>query len=241
MFIALSEEIEQELRDIGVPRDRIVRIPNGVDTRRFRPLDARRRETLRAELRFTGRRVALFIGRLESMKGVDALLDAWQDVRRSVPDALLVIMGYGALRASLQSRSVPDVRFVGVVDDPLPYLQAADCFVLPSLGEGLPVALLEAMATELPCVATSIGGTVDVIRPGIDGWLVRPQDSAALAKALVQALTLSDRAQLGAAGRARVLSKFSLEDAADRLSALYRVQACRSAARSAPRATRRIG
>jgi glycosyltransferase involved in cell wall biosynthesis len=223
-FVALSDEIERGLRGIGVPNDRIARIANGVDVSRFQPPSASHRSALRAELHLSNRRVALFVGRLEPMKGVDSLLDAWSTVRHAVPDPLLLVVGDGALRAALQARSVPDVRFAGLVDDPLPYMHAADCLVLPSLSEGMPVVLLEAMATGLPCVATAIGGTVDVLRPDVDGWLIGPNDTAALAAVLVQVLTSGELSRIGAAARVRVVRDFSLEDAADRLAALYRHQ-----------------
>jgi glycosyltransferase involved in cell wall biosynthesis len=222
VFVALSDEIERGLRGIGVPSERIVRIPNGVDPEYFRPADASRRQALRTELDLEGRRVALFVGRLEPEKGLECLLEAWREVRRELPGALLLLVGDGVLRASLHARAVPGVRLVGPVSDPLPHLQAADCFVLPSESEGLPVALLEALATGLPCVATAIGGTVDVLSPDVDGWLVRPGDAATLAATLVRALNGEGRARIGAAGRARVIHDFSLESAADRLAELYR-------------------
>jgi glycosyltransferase involved in cell wall biosynthesis len=221
-FIALSREIEQGLRAIGVPEQRIFRIPNGVDSEHFCPADAERRRALRSELDLDGRRVAIFVGRLAPEKGLDDLLEAWPAVRHALPNALLLVVGDGVQRTALQARAAPDVRFVGSVEDPAPYLQAADCFVLPSRSEGLPVALLEAMATGLPCVATAIGGIVDVLRHEVEGWLVPPGDVAALGAALIHALESPDRDRIGAAGRARVIGDFSLEGVAEQFADLYR-------------------
>lgn len=226
-FVAVSEELACELLAVGVPRERIARIPNGVDTDRFRPTDGARRGVLRQELGLDGRRVALFVGRLAPEKGLDCLLEAWGEVRRALPDALLVLAGDGRLRGSLEARAGPDVRFVGLISDPLAYFQAADCFVLPSLSEGLSNALLEAMASGLPAVATAVGGSVDALRDGVEGWLVAPGDAAGLASALVRALAGHEGERIGAAARARVVSEFSLEGTADRLADLYRQLACK--------------
>jgi glycosyltransferase involved in cell wall biosynthesis len=222
VFIAVSDEIQRELQAIGVPIDRIARIPNGVDADRFCPADDARRRALRRKLQIEGRLVGLFMGRLEPEKRLDCLLDAWPKVRQALPDALLVVAGDGWQRPALRARAVPGVRFVGVVDDPVPYLQAADCFVLPSETEGLPNALLEAMASGLPCVATAIGGNVDALCPGVEGWLVPPGDADALGVAVVEALSGEDRQRLAAAARTRVLGDFQIEATADRLAHLYR-------------------
>lgn len=221
-FITISGEIEGELQAAGVPRARIVRIPNGVDTDRFRPLDPGSRQALRAELGLEGRLVVVFVGRLEPEKGLDCLLDGWGEVRQALPEALLLLVGDGSARPALQARGAPSVRFIGSVNDPLPYLQAADCFVLPSYAEGLSNALLEAMATGLPSVATDIGGNTDLVRHDIEGRLVPAGDAPALGAALIGTLSPGERERLGGSARARVIREYSLESTADRLSALYR-------------------
>jgi glycosyltransferase involved in cell wall biosynthesis len=165
----------------------------------------------------------LYVGRLHVEKGVDTLLDAWPRVLCQVPDGTLVLVGDGPLREDLQARGIPRVLFVGNVQDPLPYLQAAEVFVLPSRSEGLSGALLEAMATGLPCVATAIGGTVDVVTDGVDGWLVPANHPDALAQRLTTALLdPPERARVGLAARQRVLREFSLTDVARRLAQVYR-------------------
>ncbi len=209
------------VRCAGVPGSRLVRIPNGVDTDWFRPATVNRRAALREELGLAGRKVAVFVGRIEPEKGILTLLEAWPTVRRALPDALLLLAGDGSERPVLQARCVEEARFVGPVDEPVTLLQAADCFVLPSYTEGLSNALLEAMATGLPCVATSIGGNVELIRGDAEGWLVRPDDSSALAQALIDALRGECRETVGCAARSRAVREFSLERTADLLSGLY--------------------
>jgi glycosyltransferase involved in cell wall biosynthesis len=138
------------------------------------------------------------------------------------PNALLLLAGDGSQRARLEARRIAEARFLDPTSDPLPLLQAADCFVLPSHSEGLSNALLEAMACGLACVATRIGGTVDLMRHADQGLLVEPGDSAALAEALGRALDADTGQRLGAEARARVERDFSLAATADSLASLYR-------------------
>jgi glycosyltransferase involved in cell wall biosynthesis len=231
-FVVVSAETEGELLTLGVPRERLALVPYGVDTSRFRPALAGERDRLRRELRLDQRPVVLFLARLEPEKGAATLLDAWPAIQANIPDAMLLIAGDGSDRAALEARAGarPDVRFLGAVRDPLPYLQAADCYTLPSCSEGLPNALVEALATGLPCVATMIGGSTEVLDHGRLGWLVPPGDASALAAAILEALRLdpAERKRRGAAGRAYVQEQYSLETNADRLDDLYsRVAAIR--------------
>jgi glycosyltransferase involved in cell wall biosynthesis len=222
VFIAISDEIEAELREGGVGADRIARIPNGVDVDRFRPAGASDRARIRESLGLQDRKVVLFLGRVSIEKGLDDLLDAWPSIRTREPHASLMIVGSGPHRSSLEARVVAGVHFVATVDDPVRYLQAADCFVLPSHTEGLSNSLLEAMATGLPCVATAVGGSTDVIRPGVDGWLVAPGDASGLGVAIVEALSPESARTRGAAARARVADAYSLQRTATLLAELYR-------------------
>jgi glycosyltransferase involved in cell wall biosynthesis len=209
-----------------VPRERLAVVPYGVDTSRFRPAAPGERQRLRRELRLDHHPVVLFVARLEPEKGADTLLDAWPAVKASIPDALLLIAGEGSERAALEVRvgALPDVRLLGAVRNPVPYLQAADCYTLPSFSEGLPNSLVEALATGVPCVATRIGGSSEVLDHGRLGWLVPPGNASALAEAIVAALRLdpAQRNQRAAAGRAHVQEQYSLETNADRLHGLYR-------------------
>jgi glycosyltransferase involved in cell wall biosynthesis len=229
-FITISDEIERELVEAGVPPNRVIKIPNGVDTQRFRPPTSAERHRIRERLGLDRGPLVLFVGRLESEKGVHDLLDAWQIVRTRAPQAALWIVGDGARRDALERREEPGVRFLGSVEDPLPFLQASDCFVLPSHTEGLSNSLLEAMATGIPCVATAIGGNVDLIRPRVDGWLVQPGDSAELGSAIVEAISTAAGAVAGASARTRVVECFSITRTADQLATLYRRLAQRDSA-----------
>jgi glycosyltransferase involved in cell wall biosynthesis len=222
-FVAISEETRLELLSAGIPEAQITPVAYGVDVNRFRPSPPAEREQCRQELGLADWHVVLVVARLEPEKGLDTLLAAWPRVKAAVPRALLLIAGDGSQRAMLTSlaAALAEVRFLGLVRDPVPYLQAADCYTLPSLTEGLPLSLLEAMAAGVPCVATAIGGSSEALA-GL-GELVPPRDEACLAAAIVKVLRVdsADRESAGAATRRRVVSRYSLEANADTLYRLY--------------------
>jgi glycosyltransferase involved in cell wall biosynthesis len=218
-IVVPSRQTDAEVRAAGFLEDRIVRIPNGVDIARFTPAGPIRSDS--------PARTVLFLGRLDAQKGVDTLLSAWGEAAPHLPGTTLAIGGEGPQAAALRAAATRpglagNVRFLGAVPDPEAHLRTAAAFVLPSWHEGLPNALLEAMATGLPCVATAIGGTTDVATDESDALLVPPGDGAALAKALLRILTDADLAgRLGAAARRRVVGDFSLEAMVVRYEQLY--------------------
>jgi glycosyltransferase involved in cell wall biosynthesis len=218
--VAPSRQTEAEVRQAGLAVERIVRIPNGVDVVRFAP----------AENRADGSALqgVLFLGRLDPQKGVETLLHAWAEVAPRLPAARLRIAGAGPQAGRLQALTsrlglTSSVEFAGVVSDPERHLRQAAVFVLPSWHEGLPNSLLEAMATGLPCVATAIGGTLDVVTDERDALLIPPGDAAALAKGLLRVLTDGELAmRLATTARRRVVADFSLDAVVTRYESLYR-------------------
>lgn len=224
-FVSISRDIRGELLDIGVAGGRIADIPNGVDPQHFGPAGAEARAALRRELKLPAGPLVVFAGRLVSAKGLDVLLEAAPGLLARQPEAHLLIVGDGELRASLeqQARALGlggRVLFIGGRDDSAPYLRAADAFVLPSRAEGLPVALLEAMACGLPCVATRVGGSAELIDDRVNGRLVAAEDPEALGEALAHAL--SDAAEeWGPRARQRILERYALDAVADRYVELY--------------------
>jgi glycosyltransferase involved in cell wall biosynthesis len=223
-FVAVSDETLRELLAAGIPAGRITFVPYGVDTKRFHPAAPWQRAWLRQRLDLEGMRVVIVVARLVPEKGFDRLLVAWPAVKAAVPSAVLVIVGDGCERAALthQAEHLSGVRFLGAQRDPVPFLQAADCFTLPSYTEGLPISLLEAMATGLPCVVTAIGGISDVVDEQV-GVLVPRWDAARLSEALVRVLRLEADAlaRLGAAARERAVERYGLEANAAALDRLY--------------------
>ncbi len=186
-FIAISEELKEELKTCGIPESRIDAISNFVDTSKFGIPTPDHRSALRARFSADTQIVFLFLGRLEKRKGADILLQAWKEFS----PGLLWIVGTGPEEHTLQTLSneleLQNVSFHGPTQTPLDFYQAADVFVFPSLKEGSPNVLLEAMSCGLPCIATRIGGIVDLMSNESEGLLVEPGSAKALADAIKRA------------------------------------------------------
>ena len=222
-FIVISTEIDNELAEIGVPLEKRIFIPNGVDLKRFAPLSLNDRVDLRHSLNLPDGLVVVFSGRLDPEKRVNHLIEIWNQIIKKHAGATLLILGTGTEEQKLKQMAGANVRFEGNVKDVAPYLRASDVFVLPSSTEGLSNALLEAMASGLASIATSVGGATDLIETGKNGTLIPPDDSQALLSALLTVLSHSDlRAQFGVNGRNFVEKSYSLSAVAEKLNALYR-------------------
>lgn len=223
---AVSNGTADAYRRAGmVSADRLVVIPNGVDTERWHP-DPASRNDLRKRLGLEQEFLWLAAGRLHPVKDYPTLLRAMMDVPQA---AHLVIAGAGpeegplwrlAIRFGLQSR----VRFVGFQPDVLPWMQAADAFVLTSRWEGLPMALLEAGACGLPAVATDVAGSGEIVVQGESGFLAPAGDSLALRTAMQRMMCLDAgaRSAMGERARCKVVGEFSMERVLDRWEAVYR-------------------
>lgn len=203
-IVSVSEPLSAELRGLGVDRDRIRLVGNGVDAAVFHPRD---KAAARAELGASADRThVFFVGRLEPAKGIDELMAAWDKVSKQLPNATLVLAGDGVSRSKVEGWARGHgaaVRVLGGI--PLREIAlwhgASDLFVLPSWREGTPNAVLEALASGRPVVATNVGGIPDVLRPGVGGALVPPKDPAALEAAIVHALAKTwDPAAVAATG-----------------------------------------
>lgn len=232
-FVAISSRIQDEILAAGVPRDRIALIPHGVDTRRFRPADGDERIALRRRLGLPERgELVLFTGRLLRGKGVEVLLDAFETVSAVRRESRLVIVGAGGSQALSVEDAVRErvargplaqrVTFTGRVDNVDDYLRAADVFAFPSFFEAMPLSLLEATACGLACVASAVGGIVDVIEDGRSGVLLPPGDPRALAEALTSLLANAERRRvLGNAARQRAVELFDFDASVDRYLSLF--------------------
>jgi glycosyltransferase involved in cell wall biosynthesis len=189
-IIAVSEHTaDVSVRVEGIPRHKVVVIPNGVDLHRFAPRDLRiaKARLGLAEDAF----VVASVGRLSQEKGHHYLLHALAAVRDAIPSIACLIGGDGPLRHALQSQAralgLEEVcRFLGDVAEIETVFAAADVTVLPSLFEGMPNAVLEAMAMGCPVIATAVGGSLELVRHGETGLLVPPINVKALADALVE-------------------------------------------------------
>jgi glycosyltransferase involved in cell wall biosynthesis len=236
-FLSISRAITREFLECGVPPERLVAIPNGVDVARFTPPKPGEAAALRARLGLPADGFLwVYTGKLNRGKGLEMLLRAWQRLASRHPRLHLVLVGSGAgqflsCEAALR-RFVTDhglasrVTFTGAVANVEDYLRAADLFVLPSDSEALPMALIEAMACGLPVVATRVGGIPDVVEDGVDGRLIEAGDEAALAAAIEGLLAdPAARAALARAARAKAEAGFSIAAVAAAHERLFRALA----------------
>lgn len=245
-YIAVSRDLERYLVErVGIAAPRVVHVCNGVDTERFRP--RRFDDRLPVGCPFDRRRHWLVgtVGRLDPVKDQVNLARAFVTLVRETPAARermrLVLAGDGPLRPEVE-RAIdeagvrPLVWFAGERADVPEVLRSLDCFVLPSLGEGISNTILEAMASGVPVVATQVGGNAELVSDGYTGTLVPPADSAALARAIAaHFLDPVTAHRHGAAGRQRALGSFSLQGMVDRYHELYS-SALRDSGHLVPRA-----
>lgn len=205
------------MEEAGFPPDRLRFVPNAVDLNRFRPPAQRDQSVLRA----------VFVGRHVAVKGLDVLLRAWAHAELPV-GSRLTLAGDGPERERLMSLAKQlgveeSVTFPGLVQDVPALLAASNLYVQASHQEGLPNAVLEAMASGLPTVATRVSGHEDVIADGDSGFLVPPNDPQALAGAIVRMSDQSAlRMEMGAAARADVEKKYGTKAVIESLINLYK-------------------
>lgn len=220
--IANSSAVREVCVRGGIAADKVVVIRNGIDLGRFQPRGRSRENWLRIA---PGRRAIGFAGRLVPEKGLEYLLQAMERVATEFPEALLLVAGDGELRPSLAHahRDSEHVGFLGHVEEMDGFYRALDIFVLPSLWEGLPNAVIEAMASGLPVVATDVGGTGELIRDGETGLLVAPRSAEAIAEAVCRLLrSPSERQTMGRAARAFVEREMGMEAMVSQTERLYR-------------------
>jgi len=223
--ICVSQDLYQECLRIGIEASRCHWVNNGIDTEQFR----RRQTWLDAGQRFrrsADRLVIGAMGRLSEEKGFDLLIRAVSRISHE-KKVELWIAGEGGQRAALQ-RLIDElgqserIKLLGHVDDTRPFYEALDVFALSSIREGLPNVLLEAMALEVPVVATRIAGIPSLVQDSDNGLLVEPGSVDALQAALSRMLT-DDllRRQFAAAGRRTIENSFSFERRMQKIVAIY--------------------
>ncbi len=227
-IITVSNAIGCDLaRRLRLPPDKIITIHNGVDLARFEPKSAVciGKETLGIK---KNELVIGAVGRLVAFKGFKYLLRAFHTVSARRSDTKLVIVGGGELKDKLMQEAqllgiADKVIFAGRQEDVIPYLSSFDLMVMPSITEGLPNALLEAMAMGKPVVASNVGGIPEVIEDKVSGFLAPSKDSQELALAVETLLADKElRLNVGQAGRRRVEKFFSIERVYKQTVSLYK-------------------
>jgi len=226
--VAVSNAVARRLEEAGASRPGAVHvIPNGVELGRFNDpsLSPRREEIRRALGLEPNDSLVLLPAVLREGKGHEVLIEALPEIKARVPRTRVAFAGGGELEGALRARARRHgdaVMFLGQREDMPELLAACDLVVLPSMAEALPTALIEAAAAGRPAVATRVGGTPEVVEDGETGLLVPPDDSAALAAAVVTVLTDREKARsFGEAGRRRALSMFSIRSQVERTVAVW--------------------
>ena len=238
LILCVSPDLARKCREAGVPERRLRLTPNGVDVTRFRPADRDEKAALKRALGWpVSQPAVLFVGFFSRDKRPDLLYRAWQHVTNAGVRSTLVYVGakgsgYYEIDASLVSRIRQQSTEAGRAGDVLAIeptneieqcFRAADVYVLPSVREANPLALLEAMAAGLPTIATRLPGATDVlIEDGANGRLVPPDDEAALAEAMRDLLTCESRAAaLGARARQTATDRYDIRRTAEAWLAAY--------------------
>jgi glycosyltransferase involved in cell wall biosynthesis len=215
VFIAASRMIADILEQDGISPDRIAVVHDGVNISAIDKVPL-----VDAHAAFWLPHGAPIIGNVAALaphKGQRHLIDAMRLVVRAVPDARLVILGEGELHDELQAQITElglerHVTLAGFRQDALGLIRSLDIFVMSSVTEGLGSAILEAMACERVVIGTRAGGIPEVVDDGVTGLLIPPRDHQAMADAIISLLgDPARRTRMGAAGRARVVSEFSVE------------------------------
>lgn len=229
-YLAVSRGVAHQLRDeFHIPQEKVEIVRNGIDVSRYEQarLDAEQhdetRDGRRALISGANRPVVLTVARLEKQKGLPYLIDAIPHV----PGVSFALAGEGPDREALEAQAVANgirdrVMFLGRRDDVPTLLASADLFVLPSLYEGLPLSIMEAMAAGTPVIASDIGGNNELVVPGTNGLLVPPRNPTALADAIKALLADPTRAAgFAANAQAQARREFDFSRSADRVSAIY--------------------
>ena len=221
-YIPLSKDLDSWLREVvGVSATKVVQLYNGVDSQRFSPGVGNASRHLDNSFIAPDSIVIGTAGRMMTVKDQPNLVRAFIELLRLMPEKRerlrLVLIGDGPLRQVcerlIQNAGIEGQCWLtGSRNDVPKLLRLLDIFVLPSLAEGISNTILEAMATGLPVVATSVGGNAELVIEGETGRLVPAADPLAMAKVLAEYITMPALMQAhGAAGRARVKSEFSME------------------------------
>jgi len=225
--VAVSEDMKAKLVKIGIPEQKLTVIHNAIEDNGFYrdspDPDLRKQFAADSDTLLVG-----VIGRLSREKGQRVFLEAWERVCKQVSKAKAILIGDGADRKILEGiciqKGLQDkVIFVGHQVNPHPFYRILDLVVMPSLSEGLPNVPLEALAHKKPIVATSVGGTPEIIEDGKNGILVKPGDPNNLSKAILALLGSSEKRNLmGANGLSSFYPKFSPENRALKILSVYR-------------------
>lgn len=224
--IGVSSQIERKYKGEGTV-SRVTCIRNGIDLE-SEPVQTDRWRTRKDLGVDAGTCLIGTVGRLTPVKGIPYLLEAASILLRQGANVKVLVVGDGSIRGDLETQVrdlgiTANVVFLGHREDTDELLQALDIFVLPSLSEGIPMALLEAMATSRAVVASRVGGIPEIVEDGFEGFLVEPMDVNSLAERCRRLMASPDVAgRMGEQARKRVEREFSATAMAERVASVYK-------------------
>jgi glycosyltransferase involved in cell wall biosynthesis len=221
-FISISNDITKELIESGVSRKKIYEIANGIDINKYYPVEKNRKLFLKEKFGPPRKRYFIYTGRLAKGKGLEYLLPAWKKLVSKHNNIHLFLIGSGQgyalsceedLKAFVKNNHMENsVTFTGNIFNVDEYLQAGDFYVLPSQSEGLSVSLLEALASGLPAIVTSVRGILDVIENNVNGILVPYGDEDKLYEGMIKVLINEAKAEeIGKNGKNTVSEKYNID------------------------------
>jgi len=228
LCLVTSDRAVREATRFGIPAKNIKRIPNLLDTELFRPPDPESRAAVRRKLGVGEEFLAIAVSRLDPVKHYEMMIDAWERFALKKEQVKLVIVGDGPIESELRERAAKSsvsssIDFVGAVQNPAPWYQASDIFLLSSRREGLSNSLMEALSSGLPIISTRVSGSEDVIGETEAGALVELGDSAAMAREIGRFYQDSEL-RVACASRARRYAKdhYSAPIVVEKFESAYR-------------------
>ncbi len=227
--VAISPAVQKHLEDdFMVGGDRISLIPSGIDIRMYPPVDSMIKYQMRRKYGLGEEPVVGIIARLSEVKGQDILIEAMKTVLEQFPNAKLIIAGEGKTEPLLRemvkrSNLERNVLFYPITNKTVEILSALDIFVMPSRQEGLGLSIMEAQATGVPVIASRVGGIPSLVEDGKTGFLVEPENPAALAQTIIMALRDRHRlTQISRIGREFARENYSWDRMVEKTLTLYK-------------------
>ena len=229
-YISISKRITRELADYDLPDNKIREIPNGVNTDMFYPAGIEDKLALRKKYNLPeDRTIFLYVGVIDERKNVKWLIDQWKEFA-GIDAAFLLVVGpvsredknglfYNSLRSNEETLK-DRLRFMKYTDSIEDLYRTADVFILPSMNEGMPNVVLEAMASGLPCLVNNISGTEDVIN-GSNGILFNHEEPESFYRGLEKLNDLNERASIATEARQTIENRYSMKYIAGKYSDLY--------------------
>ena len=226
---AVSNDVSQMMTKLKIPRKKISIVPNGIDLSPFRHAQSKQQDSsaLKKQLNLPiNAPIVGIFGRLTAAKGHYYFLQAAKQLQTRCPDVHYLIVGDGELREELQQLSrdlglTKQITFAGFRDNVIDFYPLLDILVLSSLTEGTPMVLLEAMAMNIPIIATRVGGVKDILTDGHNGILLQAKDSTSLAQALQTLLNNPAEATRLATNAAQTVDHYSSKHMATQYEKIY--------------------